>query len=164
MAALRRRRLWRQVPSASPTTARSWKAASTRRVWIFPFRHARAEGRRGNSVAAVGDAVHFSCMSPHSLLDRRALEMDRIVARRLDENPDAVLGRARKNLERWLGRCDASVRPVLMEWKEILERPPERVREVLLGEDCESARLRQSSPFCGILTPQERTGILMRFR
>jgi hypothetical protein len=106
----------------------------------------------------------FSGMSPHSLLDRRALEMDRIVAQRLDENPEAVLGVARKNLERWLGQCDASVRPVLMQWREILERPPERVREVLLGEDEESGRLRQSSPFCGILTPGERTEILMRHR
>jgi hypothetical protein len=103
-------------------------------------------------------------MSLHSLLDRRALEMDRIVAQRLDENPEAVLGVARKNLERWLGLCDASVRSALMEWKEILQRPPERVREVLLGEDEDSARLRQSSPFCGILTPGERTEILMRFR
>lgn len=128
------------------------------------FRNTGAKCGAGIRLPGTGDAVHFSFMSPHSLLDRRALEMDRIVAQRLDENPEAVLGLAKKNLERWLGQCDASVRSVLIEWTEILERPPERIREVLLGEDEESVRLRQSSPFCGILTPGERTEILMRHR
>jgi hypothetical protein len=102
-------------------------------------------------------------MNPHSAIDARSLEMDRLIARRLRENP-AVLDQARKVLENWLGSCDASVRPVFEEWRAILDGPLSGVFGVLQGEDERSMRLRQSSPFCGILTPAERTSILMSHR
>jgi hypothetical protein len=60
--------------------------------------------------------------------------------------------------------CDASVRPVFEEWRAILDGPKSGVFAVLEGVDERSMRLRQSSPFCGILTPAERTAILMSYR
>jgi hypothetical protein len=57
--------------------------------------------------------------------------------------------------------CDASVRPAFEEWRAILEVPISGVFAVLEGVDERSMRLRQSSPFGGILTPAERTAILM---
>jgi hypothetical protein len=102
-------------------------------------------------------------MSPHELLDRRALEMDRIVAERLAAD-GAVLDKAKKVLDDWFQRAGDTPPAVLNEWKEILQQPREKILEVLLGEDERSARLRQSSPFCGILTREERTGILLRHR
>jgi hypothetical protein len=38
----------------------------------------------------------------------------------------------------------------------ILERPRPEIRRILLDESDEGQRLRQSDPFCGILTPEER--------
>jgi hypothetical protein len=102
-------------------------------------------------------------MNPHSVIDARSLEMDRLIAQRLRENP-AVLDKARSVLARWMSSCDASVRPALDEWRAILDGPVSGVFAVLEGEDERSMRLRQSSPFCGILTPAERTAILMSHR
>jgi hypothetical protein len=102
-------------------------------------------------------------MNPHSAIDARSLEMDRLIAKRLRENP-AVLDKARDVLAKWMTSCDASVRPVFDEWCAILDGPISGVFAVLEGEDERSMRLRQSSPFCGILTPAERTAILMSYR
>jgi hypothetical protein len=60
--------------------------------------------------------------------------------------------------------CGASVRPVFEDWRAILDGPISGVFAVLEGKDERSMRLRQSSPFCGILTPAERTAILMSHR
>ena len=99
-------------------------------------------------------------MNPHSAIDARSLDMDRLIAQRLRENP-AVLDKARSVLAKWMTSCDASVRPVFEEWRAILDGPISGVFSVLEGVDERSMRLRQSSPFCGILTPAERTAILM---
>ena len=99
-------------------------------------------------------------MNPHSAIDARSLAMDRLIADRLRKDP-AVLVKARNVLERWLASCDDSVRPVFEEWRAILDGPLSVIIETLEGEDEDSVRLRQSSPFCGILTPAERTAILM---
>ena len=89
--------------------------------------------------------------------------MDRLIANRILED-SSVLDKARSTLARWLDIADHSSRPALLEWKEILACSPSRVREVLLGEDDDCKRLRQSSPFCGILTNRERTQILLQYR
>ncbi|MEI6537775.1 MAG: hypothetical protein WCN98_20705 [Verrucomicrobiaceae bacterium] len=99
-------------------------------------------------------------MNPHQAIDARSLDMDRLIAQRLRENP-AVLDKARSVLAKWMTSCDASVRPVFEEWRAILDGPISGVFAVLEGVDERSMRLRQSSPFCGILTPAERTAILM---
>jgi len=117
----------------------------------------------GFSVADREDGVHFYDMPCHSLLDQRALEMDRLIANRLLVD-SSVLDKARSTLARWLDIADHSSRPTLLEWKEILAGSPSQVREVLLGEDEDCKRLRQSSPFCGILTNRERTQILLQYR
>ena len=89
--------------------------------------------------------------------------MDRLIASRIMED-SSVLDKARSTLARWLDITDYSSHPALLEWKEILAGSPSRVREVLLGEDEDCKRLRQSSPFCGILTNRERTQILLQYR
>ena len=89
--------------------------------------------------------------------------MDRLIANRIIED-SSVLDKARSTLAHWLDIADHSSRPTLLEWKEILAGSPSQVREVLLGEDENCRRLRQSSPFCGILTNRERTQILLQFR
>jgi hypothetical protein len=86
--------------------------------------------------------------------------MDRLITQRLRENP-AVLDKARGVLAKWMTSCDASVRPVFEEWRAILDGPISGVFAVLEGEVERLIRLRQSSPFCGVLTPAERTAILM---
>ena len=102
-------------------------------------------------------------MKPHEAIDRRSLEMDLAIASRLRQCPELLHG-VRQIHARWSLSADASVRPVLDEWKLILDGPFEEILGVLEGTDERSVRLRQSSPFCGILTNGERTRILLENR
>ena len=79
----------------------------------------------------------------------------RIVAK-IDADPEREgLQHARQVCERWVAQGIRSAR----EWLLILERPWSEIRAVLLDESDQGQRLRQTDPFCGILTPEERWAI-----
>jgi len=93
-------------------------------------------------------------MKTHQEIDRRSLELARAVAARIDADPRRVgLDLARDNCTRWLRRSPSAA---VEEWRGILEGGWETARKALLDESETGARLRQSSPFCGILSPKER--------
>ena len=92
-------------------------------------------------------------MRTHQAIDRRSLEMVRRIVAKIDADPRKEgLERARSVCLRWVEKGNVSAR----EWLKIMERPWEEIRRILLEDSEESQRLRQSDPFCGILTPQER--------
>lgn len=101
-------------------------------------------------------------MKDHRLIDERSLAFDRLVARKLRAQPD-LIRKAQANLQRWLTTCSAGVRPVLLEWQRLLEGPKEALFANLTGIDERASRLRQSSPFCGVITVEERNRILREF-
>ena len=90
--------------------------------------------------------------APHRAADLRSLAYHRLVARRLD---DDLVEEARRRLDRWRA-ADRLHEHWADAWEDVLERPvPEIAR--LIGSDTPEARaLRQSSPFAGALTDQER--------
>ena len=99
----------------------------------------------------------------HEWIDRRSLALDRAIAQRLREQPK-LFHRVKSTLERWIRQRQASVPPVLLEWQEILDNwPLEKVLELLNSSDERARRLRQSSPFCGILSPEERLAVFMEY-
>jgi hypothetical protein len=101
----------------------------------------------------------------HRLQDDVSLELARRVAARLRASPD-LLSVARGNLDRW-SRLNANAPSLLRcyaEWSNILERPLEQVCLVLCAETEEGQRLRQNSPFAGVLSPAEVWEIKSRFR
>jgi hypothetical protein len=102
-------------------------------------------------------------MKTHEQIDRRSLLLAKAVAGKIDADPKRKgLDLARSVCERWLARQSGG--PAVREWREILKRPWSQVRRVLLDESEEGQRLRQSTPFCGILTPKERWDIYRTFR
>ncbi len=101
-------------------------------------------------------------MSNHQNIDLRSLAMDQMTAEKLLANP-ALVDRGLANLDRWLKTCSPGVRPVLIEWQALLQRPLPEVISVLRSTDQRATRLRQSSPFAGLLSVSERTEILKRF-
>ncbi len=102
-------------------------------------------------------------MRSHEWIDQRSLALDEAVARKLREQP-ALLDRARATLNRWLQQRQPNVPQVLIEWREILSAWPfERILTLLTRSDEDARRLRQSSPFCGILSPEERLSILKTY-
>jgi hypothetical protein len=82
--------------------------------------------------------------------------MGRRVAARLREEP-ALVQFARDNLTRWL-RQNADA-PALVrcyrEWEGILDRPLADLCTLLADDTEEARRLRQNSPFAGVLPPAE---------
>jgi len=83
--------------------------------------------------------------------------MAQAIVDKIDRDPArAGLEKARATCRRWNRQ---SPQRAHAEWLEILERPWEEIREVMLDEGEEGQRLRQNDPFSGILTPQERWAI-----
>jgi hypothetical protein len=99
--------------------------------------------------------------SSHERIDLRSIALHAAVAKRLESNPErwAIV---QENLQRQLAEGGAS-RPYAVSWKELLELPWERLRELLI-EDSERMRaLRQASPFAGVLDGQERWAIFDQY-
>ena len=68
------------------------------------------------------------------------------------------------NLENWLQQNESSHSPSHLEWKRILiEKSFQDILALLRDESEEANRLRQSNPFAGVLTPQERWKILKEY-
>ena len=92
----------------------------------------------------------------HQRHDQVGLEFDARIAAGLPAHPEWI-DLARANLDRWSQRNPDA--PGLLrcyaEWREILDRPVCEIIGVLLARTDEGQRLRQNSPFVGILTPRE---------
>ena len=100
-------------------------------------------------------------MKTHEVIDRRSLALAHAVAVEIDRDPERQgLQKARETCARWFRDTPA---PALAEWLVILTQEWDQVRTVLLNEHEEGCRLRQSSPFCGILSPRTRWGIYRHF-
>ena len=92
-------------------------------------------------------------MRTHQDIDRRSLEMVRRIVAKIDADPEhRGLEHAKRVCDRWVAQGIVSAR----EWQALLQQPWEQVRAILLDESDEGQRLRQTDPFCGILTRQER--------
>ncbi len=97
----------------------------------------------------------------HQEIDQRSLDLARAIAEKIDADPArAGLERARRVLDRWETIVYASD---LKLWRQLLQRPWAEIREALLHSSEQGQRLRQSSPFCGILSPRERWAIWRRY-
>jgi len=84
--------------------------------------------------------------------------MHRIVAERFRADPDDVIRFGLENLSRWKTRgveCDD-----FQIWEDILRFSPQLLPEVLTGCGEEAVRLRQSSPFAGLVSEDIRREIL----
>jgi hypothetical protein len=111
------------------------------------------------SRAASAHARHYS---DHRILEARSLALHCLVVRKIERDP-GLLGIARRNVERWLRR-DGRPPRALVEWRELLGRPWPEVALILTDPGEEAARLRQSSPFAGVLTAAERRRLYEAFR
>jgi hypothetical protein len=102
-------------------------------------------------------------MRSHEWIDERSLALDRQIAAKLQADP-SLLGRAHATLDRWLAQRPGAVPSVLREWQEILAHwPLARILELLTSPAEDACRLRQSSPFCGILSLEDRLAILKEY-
>lgn len=98
----------------------------------------------------------------HQWIDFVDLMAHRAMARKIRRMP-VLFNRVRRNIARW-EKCNRSCPEPLREWKEILrENDMQEVLRIVSRAGEEGNRLRQSSPFCGILTETEREAIWVRY-
>lgn len=96
----------------------------------------------------------------HQQIDQRSILLHRAVAQKIRENPD-LLAIARDNLSRWVAL--GGPRTYWTEWEALLAGPLEALLAFMVSPAEEARRLRQCSPFAGILPPRERWRIYESF-
>jgi hypothetical protein len=101
--------------------------------------------------------------SSHRILDARSLAMHVVAAEKIERDPN-LLNIPKRNLERWTARWGGSPPAWLTEWQEILRKPWPVVAALITELSENATRLRQSSPFAGVLSPMERRRIYEAFR
>ena len=92
------------------------------------------------------------------------LELHRAVAKRLLDEPEAVLAVVQANAGVLRSRIQgAAVHADLDEWTRLVgERRLGPIIDVMLGTDARSISMRQTSPFRGVLSRSERTAAIER--
>jgi len=111
---------------------------------------------------ALGLDASVTYHPPLTREDRRSLELHRVIAARLRDDPEAVLARARRNLARMGARADASSQP-LREWSVLLDRPVPALLPLLTDPDPWARELRHVTPFAGVLSATERAEVYRAF-
>jgi hypothetical protein len=95
--------------------------------------------------------------------ERRSLHLHRAIARRLEESPDLVLARAQDTLLLMRGKHPEADQ-LFLESEVLLDRPLSELLPALIDPSPRGRELRQVTPFAGILTAEERTGVHRSFR
>jgi len=101
--------------------------------------------------------------SPHRLAEARSLAMHTVIAQRLLRD-STIIEHARRNLRRWAAQRPGDKPRWMTEWRAILRRPVEEVAGLITEPSERGARLRQSTPFAGVLGELERQRIYDAFR
>ncbi|WP_298139196.1 hypothetical protein [Acidiferrobacter sp.] len=94
----------------------------------------------------------------HAQADLFSLRLHEEIAWRIRANP-VLLERAHANIARWKRQLGRSTSRDLDTWSEILSKPVEYILSVMVARTEEGDRLRQSSPFCGIISQARRMEI-----
>lgn len=94
-------------------------------------------------------------MRTHQEIDRRSLDLHRLIASKIRNNP-ALFSKVQDTLARWRGIVSESTQPYLLQWETLIDQGIEKCLAVAEEDSPNATALRQSSPFCGILTNQER--------
>lgn len=147
-----------------------WTCPDGRKAHMFALSsHRRGAGEEGAEgyidvgicLVSLSSGGYLDTVKSHEQIDARSLVLARRIVSTIDEEPRREgLAKAREVCRRWYR--DNPV-PAVAEWLRILDGSWDTVRSVLLDEGEEGRRLRQSSPFCGILSARERLAILRRF-
>jgi len=98
--------------------------------------------------------------------EQRSLWLHAALIPRLINDPDAVIGKARANLERGraTGAIDAHSEPYAREWENVLDAGVGRIIALLLDTSDSAVTLRSSTPFTGILTQDEVRALKQAWR
>lgn len=120
------------------------------------------------TVEAMNEAIAAAAVAgecpAHLKLDkhRRSLALHQLVAQRLRGNP-ALLAVARANLTRWMP-ANRHALPWLEEWQAVIDQGLDATLALMTDPGEHATDMRQSSPFTGILTDDERSEFFAAWR
>lgn len=130
------------------------------------MRRYRARKKAAGLKAVAGWAPRAQAattFSSHRVLDARSLALHCLIAQKIMADP-SVIDIARRNLAAWRRKSAGAEPHYLEEWQQILARPWPQVAGLITEQSDNATRLRQSSPFAGILSTVERRRIYDAFR
>lgn len=96
----------------------------------------------------------------HQELVARSLAMHRLIAEKIRQDP-ALFEKPKETLARWRTFVCPNSQPYLEEWQRLLDQGMEACLAVATKDSEHAATLRQASPFCGILSEEERREFLL---
>lgn len=112
----------------------------------------RERQRRAQETVDLDRLLPRQKRRTHRIPELQALAYHRLVAERLD---DRLVDEARRRLRRW--RRAGRIHPKWFdEWERILAQPLPEIAKAISADTKRSRELRQTSPFAGVLTEQER--------
>jgi hypothetical protein len=115
------------------------------------------------SAYKIRSAVKGLLMKTHLELDARSLALHQLVVAKIRRDPklfEYVLG----TLERWRREVAAMSQPYVAAWRQAAAQGMEACLSLAEEDSPRGAEMRQSSPFVGILTPQERSQFFKEWR
>lgn len=120
--------------------------------------------KSAGSLAASGCVRYYAAVNTsrtHEWIDARSLALARATAEKLRRDPARFVVVV-ENLQRW--RQQMQPWPAaLQEWADILTQGQSAAIAALTEDSERGRRLRQSNPFAGVLTPQERNAIFTEY-
>jgi len=99
----------------------------------------------------------------HRIIEARSLAMHCLAAQKIERNL-ALLDQVRRTLETWRSRYGEDTPRALDEWAVILRRPWPGIAAFITDQGEHATRLRQSTPFAGVLSARERERVYAAFR
>jgi hypothetical protein len=114
-------------------------------------------------MTKADDTPYKDIYRSHAQLDERTLALHRLACAKLSANP-VLFERIPKTLARWRKIVCKSSQPYLSEWQRLVDMGMHEVIRVATDDSECATALRQSSPFCGILTPRERADFFRRWQ
>jgi len=150
--------------AARMTQAQLAEAAGTSQPTVAAYEAGRKSPTLSTLVRlarAAGLEVSVIYHPPMTREEGRSLALHRMIADRLEADPEAVIERARVNLETM--RLIAPASQPLREWAVLLDRPVSALIPVLLDHSPWGRELRHVTPFAGVLSVRERAEVIRAF-
>jgi hypothetical protein len=117
-----------------------------------PVGHVIRERRRAAESIDLDRILPRRRARGHRTPELQSLAYHRVVAERLSEH---IVEQAGRRLEHWLE--EGRIHPQwAQEWERLLAMPLERIAKEISSDSQRARALRQTSPFAGVLTEQER--------
>ena len=143
-----------------PLTGRAQSAAE--RMRRYRARQRAAGLRAVTRLEAPVRALSGGALK-HRVIEARSLAMHCLAAQKIERDSE-LLNKVRQTLEAWRARYGEDMPCALDEWQRILREPWPAIAALITDPGERATRLRQSTPFAGVLSVLERKRVYAAFR